>query len=395
MKFLKNNIQKIFIGIIIIIVLAVVLLRGDSLKELIETMQGATPIPLILAVCTQLAKYFAQSFAYSFSFRAVGEKMRARETLPLVFGTFFMNTIAPSMNLAGTTLVVDDARRRGIDPGKSTSAALLMQITIDGAFMTVMIGAFILLLCTVGLNPLWILMGAVVVCLVLTMIGLLAMGKINPDLLHKILGKVETLVNKLSLKIRKKPVKPWAKGIVDNFSDASNLVGKNMNWVFAAYGCSLFASICELSCFALCGIGFEIFAPEPLICGYVVATLFAMISITPQGVGVVEAMVVVAFTAYEQNAAAATATALVYRGIVFWMPFIIGAILMTQIKAFKDSSKKGVEEAAERQEKIDEKLEYDFRNRIDKIRDEQIDEKYFKHQSTQDSVNDQEIKLDQ
>ena len=154
MKFLKNNIQKIFIGVIIIIVLAVVLLRGDSLKELIDTMKDATPIPLILAVVTQLAKYFAQSFAYSFSFRAVGEKMRARETLPLVFGTFFMNTIAPSMNLAGTTLVVDDARRRGIDPGKSTSAALLMQITIDGAFTTVMIGAFILLLCTVGLNPL-------------------------------------------------------------------------------------------------------------------------------------------------------------------------------------------------------------------------------------------------
>ena len=50
MKFLKNNIQKIFIGVIIIIVLGVVLIRGDSLKELIDTMKDATPIPLILAV---------------------------------------------------------------------------------------------------------------------------------------------------------------------------------------------------------------------------------------------------------------------------------------------------------------------------------------------------------
>ena len=116
-----------------------------------------------------------------------------------------------------------------------------------------------------------------------------------------------------------------------------------------------------------------------------------MISITPQGVGVVEAMVVVAFTAYEQNAAAATATALVYRGIVFWMPFIIGAILMTQIKAFKDSSKKGVEEAAERQEKIDEKIAYDFKDTIDEMRDEQIQKKYLQHQSN----DDQEIHLNQ
>lgn len=51
-------------------------------------------------------------------------------------------------------------------------------------------------------------MGSVVVVLVLTMISLLALGKINPSLLHKVLGKVESLVNKASLKIRKKEVKP-------------------------------------------------------------------------------------------------------------------------------------------------------------------------------------------
>lgn len=154
MRFVKNNIQKILIGVLICVVLGFVLLRGDQLKELINTMKNGSPIPLLIAIATQLCKYFAQSFAYSQSFKAVGEHMSAKSTLPLVFGTFFMNTIAPSMNLAGTTLVVDDARRRGIDPGKSTSAALLMQITIDGAFTTVMIVAFIILICTVGLNPL-------------------------------------------------------------------------------------------------------------------------------------------------------------------------------------------------------------------------------------------------
>ena len=123
---------------------------------------------------------------------------------------------------------------------------------------------------------------------------------------------------------------------------------------FAAYGCALFASICELTCFALCGIAFGIYQPEPLICGYVVATLFAMISITPQGVGVVEAMVVVAFAAYGENAAAATATGLVYRGIVFWMPFGIGAVLMTQLKAFKGATKKSVKEVVDKREEFEE-----------------------------------------
>ena len=90
------------------------------------------------------------------------------------------------------------------------------------------------------------------------MIGLLVLGKVNPKLLHVLLGKVEGFVNKIVMKFRHKPLKPWAENIVNNFSDASGQVGKNMKWVFAAYGCSLFASCCELSCFALCGISFEI-----------------------------------------------------------------------------------------------------------------------------------------
>ena len=78
------------------------------------------------------------------------------------------------------------------------------------------------------------------------------------------------------------------------------------------------------------------------MCGYVVATLFAMVSFTPQGVGVVEAAVTVAFTAFGASATAGMAIGLVYRGIVFWMPFLIGAILIQTTKTFRP--KKGKKE---------------------------------------------------
>ena len=67
-----------------------------------------------------------------------------------------------------------------------------------------------------------------------------------------------------------------------------------------------------------------------------------MISITPQGVGVVEAAVVVAFTSFGETAAAGTAIGLVYRGIVFWMPFLIGAILIQKTKTFQGEGKKAI-----------------------------------------------------
>ena len=342
---MKINIRNLLVGLVIVIVLAVVLLRGDQLVELVETMKQGAAIPLIAALCTQLGKYFAQSFAYSFAFEAVDEHMDPRSTLPLVFGTFFMNTIAPSLNLAGTTLVVDDARRRGIAPGKATSAALLMQISIDSGFATIMLIGFVILAVTVGLSPVWFLLGLVVIALVGAMVLIMVLGRKRPALVLRILLPVERFVNRVRARFKKPPLDPWVEKAAASFSDAAGLIGHNPKTTAKVFGCSIVASSCELACFCLVGVGFGVYQPEALICGYVVATLFAMISITPQGVGVVEAAVLVAFTSFGESSAAGMAIALVYRGIVFWMPFLIGAILLQTTKTFKGETKHALEGA--------------------------------------------------
>ena len=339
---MKLSVRNLLIGLVIVIVLAVVLLRGDQLVELVETIKKGSAIPLVAALCTQLGKYFAQSFAYSFAFEAVGERMDPRSTLPLVFGTFFLNTIAPSLHLAGTPLVVDDARRRGIPPGRATSAALLMQITVDSGFATIMLVGFAILAFTVGLSPLWFLLGLLVIALVTVMVLILVLGRKRPALVLRALRPIERLVDRIRVRFKKPPLDSWVERTVGSFSDAAGLIAHNPKATAKAFGCSVVASLCELACFSLVGVGFGVTVPEALICGYVVATLFAMISITPQGVGVVEAAVVVAFTSFGESSAAGLSIALVYRGIVFWMPFLIGAILIQTTKTFKHDAKRAV-----------------------------------------------------
>jgi len=336
----KFNFRNLFAGLVIIIVLAFVFLRGDQLNELAATMAQGAMIPLVIAICTQLCKYFSQSFAYKYSFQAVGETMHPKNTLPLVFGTFFLNTVFPSLNLAGTTLVVDDARRRGIAPGKATSAAILMQITVDSAFATIMVISFTILALTVGLSPLWLLLGLLVILLVSILVGIMVLGNKNPALIIRVLTPVSNFINKVLVRFKKKPLEPWVEKTIMSFSGAAKLIAKNPKSTAKAFGCSIIASCCELSAFALVGFSFGVSVPESLVCGYVVATLFAMISITPQGVGVVEAAVTVAFTAFGASATAGMAIGLVYRGIVFWMPFIIGAILIQTTKTFRPTKNK-------------------------------------------------------
>lgn len=68
-----------------------------------------------------------------------------------------------------------------------------------------------------------------------------------------------------------------------------------------------------------------------------------MVSFTPQGVGVVEAAVLVAFTLFGINQATGMAVVMVYRGIVFWLPFLIGAVMIQRTGAFKGSTKQAVQ----------------------------------------------------
>lgn len=337
-----KNLRKLIIGIIVVIALAVVLLRGDSFFELIETMQRGAVLPLVLAVVSQLGKYVCQAFAYASAFKTVGVKRRARDTLPLVFGSFFMNTIAPSFNMAGAGLVIDDSRRRGISVGRSTSAALLMQMSIESGFLVIMIGGFIVLQLTGHLDPLWLLMLLFVVFLVGGMAGIMIIGRKNPDLVVSVLKPVEGFVNRLSRRFRKgKEVKPWAENLVESFSEAAGTIASNPKKAALVFLFSIMASSCELICFCLVGIAFGLDAPSALVGGYVVATLFAMVAITPQGVGVVEVATVALLSAYGVPAAAGTAIALTYRGLVFWMPFAIGAVLIHRTKSFSgDSDKK-------------------------------------------------------
>ena len=345
---MKPSIRKLLAGFVIVVVLAFVLLRGDQLVELVETMKRGSAVPLLVAVLTQLGKYYAQSWAYHFTFASVGEKMGPRETLPLVFGTFFMNTIAPSLNMAGATLVVDDARRRGIPGGKATSAALLMQMTIESGFMTIMIVGFIMLQFTGNLSPAWFLTGLVVVVMVGFMGGIMFIGRKSPQMLVGLLKPVERLVNVAMQRLGKDPLSPWAETAVASFGDAAGTIARNPKTAAKAFGCSIAASTCELAAFCLVGFAFGIAIPEALICGYVIATLLAMISPVPQGVGFVEAGVMVLFSAYGINSAAGMASVLVYRGLVFWMPFLIGAVLIQRTKTFKGDGRKKRGKAAGR-----------------------------------------------
>ena len=343
---MRGNLQKIMIGAVLVIVLAFIFFSGDSLKELAKTIQQGVPALIFAAVAAQLCKYFAQGRAFQACFNTVNGHISYRTGLSLVFGTFFMNTVAPSMNLAGTSLVMATATKNGMQAGRGTTAALLMQLSIDTGFVIIMLVTFGVLSFTVGLQPGWLAVGAVAIALVGGLVLMITVGGLKPHLVLKVLHPFVKLADKVLARFHKGPIDESVDRTIHNFASAAHLITKNPRKTVQSFLWTTLSSICEMGCFVLVGFAFGVHSPEALICGYVVATLFAMISFVPQGVGVVEAAVTVAFSLFGIGSGTGLAVVMVYRAIVFWLPFLIGAFVIQRMNAFVPKEKAQLESQA-------------------------------------------------
>ena len=323
----KGSIRNIVIGAVFVIALAIVLLRGESFVELIDTMSTGAAIPLILAFAIQMGKYISQGFAYSSSFSTVEERLRPRTCFPLVFSAFFMNTVAPSLNTSGNLVFVEKARQRGIGAGKATAAVILMQTSIEFGFMVIMIIGFIIIHINGSLTLPIFIVGLWVIVLVALMGGSLVLARKSPKRLMSLLRPIETLAGKFSKRFRKKTMKPWALKAADALCEAAGEITRHPTAAIRVFSLSVLASAFEFGCFYMVGIAFGVTNIAALLGGYVVAILFTMIAITPMGLGVVEAAIVVLLTSYGVSLPTATAVSLVFRGIVFWLPFAIGIVV--------------------------------------------------------------------
>ena len=57
---MRGNLQKIMIGLVVVIVLAFIFFSGDSLVKLVDTIKQGTPLFIGAAIAAQIGKYLAR-----------------------------------------------------------------------------------------------------------------------------------------------------------------------------------------------------------------------------------------------------------------------------------------------------------------------------------------------
>ncbi|MFN8486879.1 MAG: flippase-like domain-containing protein [Caldilineaceae bacterium] len=315
----------------------VVASRFREIQRLLHTVTQGRWQWVLLAAGLQLVYYTIYTLLYESGFKTVGVTSRFRELLPITFASLFASTAAPTGGAAGFALFFDDARRRGESSTRSAVGVLLVVVTDYAAFCLLLIAGLIELFVFHDLQfyeigaalLLFLLLGAITAGLTL--------GIWRPVWLHQVLQRIQTLVNLVGGWFLRPDLLPadWSERNAAEYTTAAQAMVAQPYQVARTL---LFALLVHLTGLLSLYTVFLAFRQPAtlgiLVAGYAMTILFAIISPTPSGIGVVEGLMPVIYVSLGIPVAAATVITFTFRGLSFWIPTFVGFLLLRRLRTF-------------------------------------------------------------
>lgn len=293
---------------------------------------------IVVALLLQVLYFSLYAGLYSSAFAAVGVKTRWRDILPVTLGSLFINVVAPAGGATGAALFVDDAARRGESGAKATAGTLLVTITELGAFMGLLLPGMAYLYTHHDLKT-YEVAGAVVLTSIITGLScVLIVGLWRPSWIKRLLGFVQGVSARVARVIRREsPLDDeWAASTGEEFSGAAEALRKRPAVLLRTTLIALSGHVVDLVCLYTVFLAFDQHVGfGGLVAGYSMAILFWIVSPTPQGVGVVEAVLAMVYTSLGVPANTAIVIALAYRGVTFWLPMVAGVVVLQRARSFR------------------------------------------------------------
>lgn len=325
--------------IVFIAVLVFLVPRLSEQGQLIEAVQKGNWGWLLGSLIMTIGWNLGLVELYRRSYRVVGIPIKWVELLKLYFASLFTNIITPSFGLAGTALIVRDARYRGSTHVKGLLAFSLESLWAQTGYLLVNLGLLgvILLEGTVPDRVEWAVLLAISI-IILAQFVVYALVYNYPSTFEKILRVVSRVGNRVSVKLRKRQVFPegWSEGRVEEMKRIILLMVVNKRDSISAVLVGVLVGVCEILVCIFLLFSFKQNITMSLLMGFLASGIVAGAFFSgPHGVGVVEFGLTLVLSNYGVERGAATLIAIVYRGLTFWLPFFIGFFCFRSLEMFE------------------------------------------------------------
>lgn len=323
--------------LLVIVFVWIVVSRFTEIEKLTATLTRGQWQWVLAAALLQVLYFLVYTAVYQSAFHSVEVSSRIRDLLPVVLAAVFVNTATPTSGAGGVALFADDAARRGQSAARVTAGTLLVMVVDYGAFALVMIAGLVRLLLVHDLRTYEVVAAAVLMAIVGGLSGVLSLGLWAPGRLRGLLNWVQRTLSRVASWLRRPLPLPekWAETNADEFASAAAAIATHPSRLARTFVMALASHVVDLA--SLYAVFLAFYRPVGigvLVAGYAMGLLFWIVSITPQGIGVVEGIMALVYTSLGVPAAQAAVIALAYRGFAFWLPLLVGFLLLRRVKTF-------------------------------------------------------------
>jgi hypothetical protein len=314
-----------------------VMLRFTGLRALVATLAEGEWWWVLAAIAAHVVYFVLYALLYRYGFAAVGLESRLRDLLPLLFASIFVNTVTASAGAGAAALFIDDAIKRGRSGARAAVGVILVlaaDLVTLVPFILAGVGALFLhrdlqLLGAIGA-------GIFVLYTVLLSVALVLAGW-QRLLLRRLLGWTERLINRVGAWFRR-PVllaEDWAERTARQLTEAAAAIPAHPRALACTLSMGLALHIVNLG--GLCLLFPAFHQPVDLgvlVAGFALGITSWVITLIPRGLGAVEGIMALVFVSLGIPGAKAVAIILAFRGLNFWLPLLIGFLLLPSTRSF-------------------------------------------------------------
>lgn len=316
--------------------------RLTEIEKLAATLAQGQWQWILAAVLLQILYYLVFSAVYQSAFATVDVQSKVRDLLPVTFASIFVNVVAPSGGASGAALFVDDAARRGQSAARAAVGTILVLIADFSSFTLILLAGLTVLFLRHNLAFYEVATALILLAVTVSLAAMLLLGLWQPARLRQLLDRIQQTANQAGSWFRRPALlhRDWSEKNAAEFTEAAQAMAARPKYLTRTLAMALASHLVNLASLYVLFLAFQYPVTfGPLVAGYSMAILFLIVSPTPMGVGVVEGVTPLVLISLGVPAAVAAVVVLAFRGLSFWLPLLIGFVLLQRLKTFSPAER--------------------------------------------------------
>lgn len=316
-----------FLGLSIAILAVMLYLVG--IDQVIETLKLAKLEFIGIAIALQIFTYYLYTLRWKILNNLADMDVGIKKLLPMVLVGLAVNNITPSGRGGGEPVRAYILAKEKNYPMQETFATVVADRALD-TFPFVLLAVLTIIGMAMYFDfDLWllILMILAVTAIVIILILLIYMS-INPNFGKRVDGWIIGLVRRFYKK-NSEELEDKIHNVISGFQDTMKLVIYNKKVMYYALPLSFIIWIFEILrvYFVFLAFGAHV---NPVVIGevFILACLAGMIPLLPGGLGAVDGIMIIFYSAAGITASISAAATVIERLISFWMATILGLVIL-------------------------------------------------------------------